>query len=218
MKFHKGTKSAMTLSMCLLLIWIMLGANATVAWFSDTTDTHRNTFVVGDMYLKVSYKNDFVTQYAPVVEDTPIFHDRAIYEPGYMQVVYLKIENAGNVDFDYKLAVDVLDYNSSTNTLGSSFCLPPYLRFGVCFGADEAELDRELVRRLSQNSLADYTLNSYSQLDPVTMRGGETRYAALVLHMPEWVGNEANRRKDADTPWVKLGVTVFAQQANTGLS
>lgn len=218
MKIRYATKTALALSVCLLCAWILLGTNATVAWFTDTTDTARNTFVIGDMHLKVSYKNDLLTQYVPVKEDTHLFHDRAIYEPGYTQVVYLQIENAGNVDFDYKLAVDVLDYNTSTNVLGKSFCLPPYLRFGVCFGADEAELDRRLAQELAQNDLDRYRLNTYSQIDPITVRGGDIRYAALVLRMPTWVGNEANYRKGADQPRVDLGITVFAQQANTGLT
>ena len=220
MKKRFATKTALALSVCMLTLWVAMGTNATVAWFTDTTDSVRNTFVVGDMHLKVSYKNDLITQYAPVEEDTPIFHDRALYEPGYTQVVYLHIENPGTVDFDYKLAVDVLDYSENTNMLGRRFCLPPSLRFGVVFGADEPELDRQLADTLAVRELDDYTLNTYSQNDPVTVAAGEDRYAAIVLQMPTWVGNEANwagPRTGEQGPRVKLGITAFAQQAGTGL-
>ena len=217
MKIKNATKTALTLTVCFMLAWTLLGTHATVAWFTDTADTAKNTFVIGDMHLKVKYKNDLVTQYAPLKPDTPLFVERAIYEPGYTQVVYLQVENAGDVDFDYKLAVNVLDYNTSINALGVSFCLPPYLRFGVCFGADEADLDRQVAQQLAQHKLDDYKLNSYSQPDPVTVLAGDIRYVALVLYMPTWVGNEANGQKGARTPKVELGVTVFAQQAGTGL-
>lgn len=212
------TKNALALSVCLFLLWIMLGANATVAWFTDTTDPVKNTFIIGDMHLKVSYKNDVITTYTPVRERTSIFPDQALYEPGYTQVVYLEIENAGSVAFDYKLAVNVNNYTWSTNSYGRTFCLPPYLRFGVVFGAGEAELQRQLAQALATNEMEEYTLNTYSQVDTVTLAQGDVRYAALVIYMPEQVGNEANCQKGAPVPEVELGVTVFAQQAGTDLS
>ena len=212
------TKYALALSVCLFLLWVLLGANATVAWFTDTAEPVKNTFIIGDMRLKVFYKNDVVTEYVPVRDNTSIFPDRALYEPGYTQVVYLKIENAGTVDFDYKLAVDAGKYTTSTNAYGRTFCLPPYLRFGVVFGATEAELERQLARDYADNEMEAYTLNTYSEVDPVTMAAGDIRYAALVVYMPEQVGNEANHDPDADAPQVELGVTVFAQQAGTNLS
>lgn len=218
MKKKRATKTALALSVCLFLLWIYLGANATVAWFSDTTDPVKNTFIIGDMHLKVSYKNNAAAGYMPVREGTSIFHDRALYEPGYTQVVYLRMENAGTVDFDYKLAVDVVNYTMSINHYGGQFCLPPYLRFGVLFGADEADLERQLARQYARNEMGEYTLNTYSQADPASVAPGDVRYAALVVYMPDQVGNEANHSSDVPGPQVELGVTVLAQQAGTSLS
>lgn len=218
MKKRITTKNALALSVCLFLLWVLLGANTTVAWFTDTAAPVTNTFIVGDMHLMVFYKNDVITEYTPVQENTSIFPDRALYEPGYTQVVYLKIENAGTVAFDYKLAVDASKYTKSINHYGSTFCLPPYLRFGVVFGASEAELERRLARENADNEMGAYTLNTYSRVDPETVAAGDIRYAALVIYMPEQVGNEANHSPDVLAPQVDLGVTVFAQQAGTDLS
>lgn len=221
MKQHKATRTALALSVFLLVFWIMLGTNATLAWFSDTTQTAKNTFVIGDLNLNVKYKNGFVTTYMDMDEKSKVFNEHALYEPGYTQVVWLKIENKGNVDFDYKIAVDVNDYTTSTNRFGSRFCLPPHLRFGVVFGDSEAQLDRQLAQAVDDGGLDDYMdvpLNTYSEKDEMTVKVGQIRYAAVVVYMPETVGNEANYQKGADVPRVDLGMTVFAQQAGTPLA
>ena len=209
------TKTALIFSVCLLIVWGFLGTSATIAWFTDVTPTARNSFSVGDLDLKVSYRNDVIKTYTEVDSDTALFNDEALYEPGYTQVVYLKIENVGNVDFNYKLAIDKREWNDSINVYGSTFHLPNYLRFGVIFGESEAKLERELAQRYADKEMKEYLLNTYSEVDDTTVEAGKVRYAALIVYMPGRVGNEANYHRDYDMPWVKLGMTVYAQQEGT---
>lgn len=216
MKKMPYTKAALTLSLCLLILWAILGTGATIAWFTDMPEADRNSFQVGMLDLNVSYKNDVVTQYTPVDANTAVFNDEALYEPGYTQAVYLKIENDGDVAFNYKLSVDMTDYTDSVNVAGENLHLPDYLRFGVVFGATEAELDRALARQNATEEMESYCLNTYSQIDTVTVAPGEIRYAALVVFMPEEVDNAANHRGEA--PTVEMGITVFAQQAGTPMA
>ena len=207
--------------MFLLVFWVVLGTNVSLAWFSDTTQTAKNTFIIGDLDLDVSYKNGFVTTYMPMNAGTKVFNEYAVYEPGFTQVVWLEIKNDGNVDFEYKVAVDVVSYTKSVNQYGAGFCLPPYLRFGVLFDEDESLLQRRLARTVAEESMGQYMtnpLNTYSQTDQTVVRSGQTRYAAVVVWMPETVGNEANYQKGADVPQVDLGLTIFAQQAGTSLN
>lgn len=205
-------KKALSLSVALLVLWALLGTGATIAWFTDTTPVAKNSFAIGELNLDVSYKNDEVPDYTPVDPETPIFNDKALYEPGYTQVVYLKIENNGEIDFDYKVSVDMRSYADSINVYGTTLHLPAYLRFGVLFGASEAELNRELARVEATEWMDNYRLNQYSEVD-ITVPVGGTRYAALVVYMPEEIGNEANYRLGENPPEVELGITVFAQQA-----
>jgi len=221
MKQHKATRTALALSAFLFVFWIMLGTHATLAWFSDTTQTAKNTFIIGDLNLDVSYKNGFVTDWMPMTEKSKVFNENALYEPGFTQVVWLKIENKGNVDFNYKVAVDVNSYTTSVNRYGAEFCLPPYLRFGVLFGSSEIELERQLAQVRADKNMGDYMtkpLNTYSKVDgDAVVRANQTRYAAVVVYMPETVGNEANYQKGYEAPQVDLGMTVFAQQSGTPL-
>lgn len=216
MKKRKWTKVAMALSACLFVLWWALGTGATLAWFSDT-DTVRNEFQIGLLKLDVSYRNDIVTEYTPLQGTTKAFNDEALYEPGYTQVVYLKVDNTGDVAFNYKIAVTVEDSTKGKNAWGEDIYLPNYLRYGVVFGENEADVQKQVKNRLEAKSHApnDWgTLGTWSEISPYTYDVGENaHYAALIIYMPEEVGNAANYR-GFDVPQVKLGIKVFAQQAN----
>lgn len=209
-------RKTLTLSFCLLVMWLVMGVGTTIAWYTDTTTPIRNSFVIGEMSLKVSYKNDLMTDYDPVDAETNVFRDDALYEPGYTQVVYLKIENEGTMDFDYKLSVNLNSYDIATNYYGASLHLPEYLRYGVIFAATEPELERKLAQGYAPEEMEELRLNTYSKVDDVTVPADGERYAALIVYMPEEVGNEANYRGDT-VPKVILGLTVYAQQAGAPL-
>lgn len=208
------TKKALILSVCLLILWAIMGTGTTIAWFTDTVPAVKNSFVIGELNLDVYYKNDVVTDYTVVESETSVFNDHALYEPGYTQVVYLRVENNGKIDFNYKVSVDRYSYVDSINILGGNLHLPKYLRIGVLFGADEASLSRDVAQTNTDKDTLDVLmLNQYSKIDTVTVPAGGERYVALIVFMPEEVGNEANYQTGAKIPTVELGLTVFAQQA-----
>lgn len=212
----KWRKAALALSACLFVLWWALGTGATLAWFSDT-DTVRNEFQIGLLKIDVSYRNDIVTDYTPLQGTTKAFNDEALYEPGYTQVVYLKIDNIGDVAFNYKMAVTVEDSNNGKNAWGEEIYLPDYLRYGVVFGETQEDVQKQVKDRLAAKNHApnDWgTLGAWSEISPYTYGVGENpHYAALIVHMPEAVGNAANYR-GIDVPQVKLGIKIFAQQAD----
>lgn len=217
-KFTK--KHALVLSLCLLLLWGILGTGATLAWFTDVSPVARNSFLVGLMEVQVSYKNDLMTDYAIMDSDSAVFNDQALYEPNYTQVVHLKVENTGTMAFDYKLSVQDYDYTDSINVYGTNLHLPDYLKFGVLFADSEAQLERDTAQALAQEDktsvIAEFEkLNNYSRTDTVSVEPGQTRYVAVIIYMPKEVGNEANYRKGETPPQVQLGLTVYAQQAGT---
>ena len=217
MRQKKWIKASLAISACLFVLWWALGTGATLAWFSDA-DSVRNEFQIGLLKLDVSYKNDIVTDYTPLQGTTKAFNDEALYEPGYTQVVYLKIDNLGDMAFNYKVAVTVDDFENGKNAWGEEIYLPNYLRYGIVFGETEAAVQQQVKDRLTarENAPNDWgALDTWSapspyQFDP----GDDAHYAALIVHMPEEVGNIANYR-GFDVPEVKLGIKVFAQQIGT---
>ena len=214
MKKKTFTKTALALSVCLVILWGLLGTGASIAWFVDESPELENTFNFAELKLKVSHKLEDGS-YEPINSQTEVFDDEALYEPGYVQVVYLKVENEGDVPFEYKLAVDVNSVTVAKSVLGNDIYLPNYLKFGVLFSADEAELTREVAKVLAIKDFAqetgNYPLNTYSEKDNVTVPVDGERYIAIIVCMPEEVGNAANYRGEV-VPRVDRGLTVTASQ------
>ena len=211
------TKIALTLSICLFVLWALLGTGTTIAWFTDTSEVQKNIFDIGELNLVVSHKLKN-GDYEEIKSDTKVFDDEALYEPGYVQVVYLKVENKGDIPFEYKLAVDVNDVTVAKSVLGNNIYLPNYLKYGVLFGADEAQLTRETAKVIAEKNFPDetmnYPLNIYSEKDSVVVKPEDVRYIAVIVRMPEAVGNAANYR-GSTVPKVDLGLIVTASQEGT---
>ena len=203
----KYGKIALALSLVLMILWAALGTTTSVAWFSETTPTERNIFNIGELDLAVFYKTP--EGYKELNSESNVFNDEALYEPGYVQVVYLKIKNQGDIPFDYQTAVTVDDFDPGINVFGLPFLLQNHLRYGLVFADSEAELDQLLSTRNSAKDYAeaDLPLNNYSN-QPLAVEG--EKYVALIVRMPEEVDNVANYRTKA--PKVKLGIAVYATQ------
>lgn len=215
MKKRTFTKTALVLSACLMILWCILGTSSSIAWFMDTSPSVKNIFNIGEFDLVVSHKTE--EGYKEVKSDTEIFDDEALYEPGYVQVVYLKIENKGTVGFDYKLSVipDFETLVTAKNVYGQEIYLPQFLKFGVVFADSEAELQqmtaiRGLAKEQATDMLSTYTSTSEN------LEAGGVKYAAVIIRMPEEVGNAANYRGDTP-PSVELGIMVTAVQEGTSL-
>ncbi len=205
------TKAAFAFSLFMMLLWGILGTGTTLAWFVDTTEPVKNTFYVGELDVKVSYKDG--SDYTELTSESNVFDENALYEPGYIQVVMLKIENLGDMAFDYTAAVTVNDYTTAFNVYGQRFNLVPYLNYGVVFADTESELIEMVDTRSEAHAIASTPLSAYSS-DVDTLEVSEKKYMALVVRMPEEVGNEANYR-GSDIPTVKLGINVKASQKGT---
>lgn len=206
---HK--KIALSISLVLILIWGVLGTGASLAWFSDTDEELKNVFHFAEFDLEVSYRDDD-GNWKKVQQDTNLFNDEALYEPGYTQVVFLKIDNLGTVPFDFKTAVSVTDYTLATNVFGQTFQLQEYLLFGLDTANSEAELDALVATRDLAREVAKMPLNNY-ETKTAELGAKSTVYMALVVHMPETVDNVANYRGDV-IPRVELGLIVTATQKN----
>ena len=202
-------KIALMLSMVMLLVWGVMGAGASLAWFTDSDEEIKNVFHFGEFDLEVSHRLEDGT-WELVDQDTKIFDDEALYEPGYVQVVYLKIENKGTVPFDFKTAVSVTDYTVATNVFGQNFHLQDYLKFGLATAATEADMYEMVATRDLAKEVAHMPL-SYYATETAALEAGGVVYMALIVRMPEDVNNWANYRGDV-VPRVELGLIVTATQ------
>ena len=207
---HKQYKKiAFALSTGLILLWLILGAGTSIAWFTDTTPDMQNVFHFADFELAVSYKQEDGS-YKKIETDTKVFDENALYEPGYVQVVYLKVENKGSVPFDFQTAVNVTGYTVAVNTLGEPFLLQDFLKFGLITADSESELDALVGTRAQASAQANLDLNQYDS-EKTSLGAGETAYVAVIVRMPQEVDNQANYRGDV-VPEVQLGLIIRATQ------
>ena len=202
-------KIALALSLCLVILWALLGTGASLAWFTDTSNEVSNIFHFADFELEVSQRLSDGS-WDPIDEQTKIFNEEALYEPGYVQVVYLKVKNNGDVPFDFYTSVSINDYTTATHVFGQEYDLYEYLKFGVAVADSEADMDKAVETRALAKEIANMKLSNYDT-DTATLQAGETSYLALVVRMPEGVNNEANYRGDT-IPTVELGAIFSATQ------
>lgn len=201
---------ALALSLCALIVWAVLGTGASVAWFADTSSEVNNIFHFAEFDLVVSHR---LTdgKWEEVDEQTKIFDEEALYEPGYVQVVYLKVENKGTVPFNFDTAVNVNGCIAATNVFGQSFMLQEYLKFGLVATDTEAEMKESISDRDSAKMIATEPLHNYYESGAFELAPNATKYIALIVRMPENVNNVANYRGNI-IPKVELGITVKAEQ------
>lgn len=200
---------ALVLSLCALIIWSILGTGTSLAWFTDTSPEINNIFHFAEFDLVVSHR---LTdgKWEEVDSKTKIFDEEALYEPGYVQVVYLKVENKGTVPFNFYTAVNVNECVIATNLFGQQFMLQDYLKFGVTIADSEDEMKNSVPDRKKAMELADMPLKNYAT-ETAVLNPNATKYIALIVRMPEEVKNIANYRGDT-IPKVDLGITVKADQ------
>ena len=200
---------ALSLSLCALIVWCILGTGASLAWFTDTSPEINNIFHFAEFDLVVSHR---LTdgKWEEVDSQTKIFDEEALYEPGYVQVVYLKVENKGTLPFEFYTAVNVNGCIEATNIFGQKFMLQDYLKFGLTTANTEDEMKNSIPNREKAVEISDMPLHNYST-DTAILSPGATKYIALIVRMPEEVGNVANYRGNT-VPKVELGITVKADQ------
>ena len=200
---------ALIFSLCTIIIWGILCTGASLAWFSDTSAEINNVFHFTDLDLTVSHRLAD-GNWEEVDSQTKIFDEEALYEPGCVQVVYLKIENKGSVPLNFHTAVNVNGCSVATNVFGQQFLLSDFLNFGVIVADSEDAINNSVLYREKAVAIADMPLHNYDN-EIAMLKANETKYIALVVRMPEDVGNIANYRGET-VPKVELGVTVKADQ------
>ena len=200
---------ALALSLCALIIWAILGTGASLAWFTDTSPEINNIFHFAEFDVEVSHR---LTdgKWESIDGKTDIFDKEALYEPGYVQVVYLKVENKGTIPFKFSTAVNVNGYIVATNVFGQEFMLQDYLKFGITTADSEDAMKNSVPNRETAVEIADMPLKNYATETAILAPGG-VKYIALIVRMPEEVVNVANYRGDT-VPKVELGITLKADQ------
>ena len=200
---------ALILSLCTIFVWLVLGTSASLAWFSDASPEINNIFHFADFKVEVSQRLTDGT-WKIIEGDTKVFDENVLYEPGYVQIVYLKVKNKGDRPFEFYTAVNVNGCVLANNVFGQQFSLQDYLKFGITVTDTEDNMKSSIPDREKAKEIASMKLHNY-HTDVAVLQPEQEKFVAIVVRMPEKVGNIANYR-GAPVPKVELGITVKADQ------
>ena len=210
MTSSKSTKRALLTSALALLMCVTMLVGATFAWFTDTASTGVNKIQAGNLKMEVTYKNTAGGSFEKVNKETPVFNNNALWEPGHVEYVVLKVRNAGSLALKYKLGINIASETGSTSVDGNAFNLSDYIRFAVLDG-DQSSLGRDGLVAAAGNGAA---LNAGYTAENHLLAGTDNseKVVTLVVWMPTTVGNEANHMTGKTAPSINLGINVAATQ------
>ena len=203
------TKRALLLSVMALVLCFTMLLGTTFAWFTDSVTSGKNTIVAGNLDIELEYSKTMADgSWKTVQGATDLFDDEALWEPGHAEVVYLKISNLGSLALKYKLMMNIANEVTSTNVNGGTLKLSEHLKYAVV-DVTAAFADRAAAVAAAEPTAA--ALANYS-VEGEMLKDAAAKTVALVVYMPETVGNEANYKTGATVPSIELGVSVVATQ------
>ena len=212
----KSTKRALLASLLSLAICISMLVGSTFAWFTDSVTSANNIIQSGNLDVELYYQVEGQTDWTKVTPSTNVFKAGALWEPGYTEVVKLKVVNEGSLALKYQLGVNIVNEIGSTNVNGTEFKLSDFIKYGIVDG------DQDYTRETAVAAV-DATANklnvAYKSADPIQLLPKTAQntdnedIVTMVVYMPTTVGNDANHAKDAAVPTINLGINLFATQA-----
>ena len=89
----KSTKKALIASILSLCMCFSMLLGTTFAWFTDSVTSANNIITAGNLDVELYYQVEGQTDWTKVTDQTSIFKKDALWEPGYTEVVKLKVVN-----------------------------------------------------------------------------------------------------------------------------
>ncbi len=206
------TRNALFTSIISLLLCVSMLVGTTFAWFTDAAETGVNQIVAGNLDIDLFYgtvENDVISYTEVVDEETLLFNKDALWEPGYTEVAYLKVENVGTLALKALLTVNFAKQVVGTSVKGNELKLSDYLMYDLI---DIEEGDFYATRDAARAAAEKNAVPIATEQNELFLKAGDSaKYYALVVYMPDTVGNEANYRGET-IPSIELGVTLIATQ------
>ena len=213
----KSTKRALLVSVMAMVICFTMLLGTTFAWFTDSETSTNNIIVSGNLDVKFEYYDG--DSWEVIESDTELFNNDALWEPGYTEVVYVKVTNIGSLALTSQVGINIVGTEiTSTSVKNTPLVLSEHIQYGVkdltnTFSKyDTAEA---AISALGTNhaALSNIKTTAYAS-EKCELDVNEVNYYAIVVYMPTSVGNEANYDKNggAVQPKIVLGINVVATQ------
>ena len=203
----KSTKRALLMSALSLLMCVSMLIGSTFAWFTDSVSSMNNIIKSGNLDVELEYYDG--DSWEKVTATTNVFEENTLWEPGHTEVVYLRVSNLGTLALKYNLGINIVSEIESINVAGETLRLSDYIKFGAIEDVETPYADRKAA--LDAVAEAKVLSAGYTKAGSIEA-GADADYVALVVYMPETVGNEANYRTGEVAPEITLGLNLMATQ------
>ena len=204
----KTTKRALLMSALSLMMCVTMFVGSTFAWFTDEVTSGNNKIVAGNLDIELEYYNG--SGWKTVNGATNLF-SKELWEPGHTEVVYLKLSNLGSLALKYQLGINVVSEKGGTNVADKAFKLSEHIYMGVVENVEPTYSSREAAIEAAKSGANGIIGNGYTKSGSMNADADEL-YMAVVVYMPETVGNEANYKSGTDAPEINLGINLIATQ------
>ena len=206
----RSTKRALIASAVSLLLCFTMLLGTTYAWFTDSVESTNNIIKSGNLDIVLEYYDAELKDWVEVDDKTNVFTDE-LWEPGHTEVVYLRVTNAGSLALKYNLGVNVDSETPGVNVAGDTFMLSDYIMFGVDDDMTPSYADRDAAIEAVKDN-AKIISKGYAKSNALAPKENNVDSLALVVYMPETVGNDANYKTGTNPPVINLGINLFATQ------
>jgi predicted ribosomally synthesized peptide with SipW-like signal peptide len=217
-----ASKKTLIASAAAVSLSALLFAGTTYAWFTDSASSATSTIQSGnlDVNLYQLQKTGTTTNensetvdtydYVAVTSNNAVFDSKSDWEPGAVQVVYLKVANDGSLALKYNLSLPIFENTKAVSVTNEEIDLSKVLKASVVKLDEGKMFDSRSEALAAAKTGTAVSLGTDSALaGNLTAKSGDT--FAVVVYMPEETGNEANHTA-AGAPSIKVGVHVSAAQ------
>ena len=206
----------MALVMCLVML-----VGTTFAWFTDSVTSGVNTVKSGNLDVELTYKNSD-GEFKTVDQDTLLFDQEALWEPGHMEYAVLTVENVGSLVLKYKLGINVAEEVVGKTVDNADIKLSEHLRYAVLDNDATKDLagtpaeNRAALLEAAGEGTPLANVDREGVLYPVAVdEQHKAETVTLVVWMPTTVGNEANHGTGKTQPSIDLGISLIATQKDS---
>ena len=208
-----STKKALVFALLSTLLCVSMLIGTTFAWFTDTASTAVNKIQAGNLKVELEYSYD-LEEWKTATSETKLFDDNTLWEPGVTVYVYLRVKNAGNLAMQYTVLVNPYVQSSrGKNVNNEFFYIRDYLKAGFASVNSAFATRKDAQAAIAENAK---TITNTTPFEGETvLPGNYSDPMALVIYLPEEVGNEANAKSTSWLSYINsLGVNVYASQAS----
>ncbi len=221
----KNTKSALLLSVVSIIVCCTMLLGTTMAWFTDSVTSAKNVIVAGN--LDVELYHDSIDDANKINDETNLFNDVALWEPGAVVYENIIVANAGNLALKYQLTLSGLEATEITLADGTIATLMDVIKVGIVedgFTATDANVDdrTEAINAVGTGNWIDFDsfalkgeLVSKTEADKSAEDDNvsEETFGIVLYWAPSDVDNNYNMNNGEKTVLdITFGLNLFATQ------